>query len=196
MKINFSNVLFIVIAGSVIGLLINFLRSDGISLTRKDGKLIWADTLTFNKRINNDSSKINLEKSSPESLKNSLKKNTSSNSPSSEESFKEPIAINLEQAYKLYKNDIIFLDAREIEEYKAGHIKNALSLPYYDFDNYKHILNNIPSNSKIVTYCAGTDCDLSILLGRQLSETGYKRVYIFFGGWNDWLSAKYPIEKN
>ena len=46
----------------------------------------------------------------------------------------------------------------------------------------------------MVIYCGGTDCDLSILLGNLLFEQGYKQVYVFFGGWFDWLSANYPVE--
>jgi rhodanese-related sulfurtransferase len=172
MKINLSNVFYIIIVSSIIGLLINFLRPDGISLSRKEKQLVWADSI------------IN------------LKKNTERNDKTSLESFKEPIAINLKQAYELYKKNIVFLDARGNDEYKEGHIKNALSLPYYDFDSYKQVLNNIPKSSIIVTYCAGTDCDLSILLGKQLFESGYKKIYIFFGGWNDWLNANYPIERS
>ena len=195
MKINLTNVFYIVAISSIIGLLINFFRPDSISLTRESKKLTWADSLSLNKRLSSDSLKINQGKSTSKNFAGNFQKEAEKNVASSKNSFKKPIAINLEQAYKLYKGNIIFLDARENEDYKEGHIKNALSLPYYDFDNYKQILRNIPESSVVVTYCAGTDCDLSILLGKQLFEIGYKRVYIFFGGWNDWLKAKYPIEK-
>lgn len=195
MKINLSIVFYIIIASSIIGFLVNFLRPDGVPLTREGKQLIWADSLSLNKKTSSDSININQEKSPSQDFTNNSGKNITRNNETSKAPFKKPVAINLEQAYKLYKKKIIFLDARENEEYRDGHIKNALSLPYYDFDNYKQILKNIPKSSTIVTYCAGTDCDLSILLGKQLSETGYKRVYVFFGGWNDWLKAKYPTEK-
>lgn len=195
MKINLTNVFYIVIISSIIGLLINFLRPDGISLTRESKKLTWADSLSLNKRSSSDSIKINQGKFTSKNFTDNFQKEAEKDVKPSKNSFKKPIAINLVQAYKLYRENIIFLDARENEDYKEGHIKNALSLPYYDFDNYKQILRNIPKSNAIVTYCAGTDCDLSILLGKKLFETGYNRVYIFFGGWNDWLKARYPIEK-
>ncbi len=196
MRINLSSVFYIVIVSSVIGLVINFLRPDGISLMREEKQLVWADSLNQIKIVDSDSININTVKSPSNDSIINLKKKTAGNDETSAESFKEPIAINLKQAYELYKKDIVFLDARENEDYKEGHIKNALNLPYYDFDSYKQILNSIPQNSTIVTYCAGTDCDLSILLGKQLFESGYKKIYIFFGGWNDWLNANYPIEKS
>jgi 3-mercaptopyruvate sulfurtransferase SseA len=34
------------------------------------------------------------------------------------------------------------------------------------------------------------------LLANLLFEQGYKQVYVFFGGWNEWLNASYPIEKS
>jgi rhodanese-related sulfurtransferase len=196
MKINLSNVFYIIIVSSIIGLLINFLRPDGISLSRKEKQLVWADSINRIKIVGSDSINVNTGKSLSKDSTINLKENTEGNDKTSVESFKEPIAINLKQAYELYKKDIVFLDARENDEYKEGHIKNALSLPYYDFDSYKQVLNNIPKSSTIVTYCAGTDCDLSILLGKQLFESGYKKIYIFFGGWNDWFNANYPIIRN
>lgn len=193
MKINLSNVFYIVIVSSIIALLINFLRPDGLPLNRKSKSLTWADSSQLNEKINKDSIIINKEPAAVNDK--NLKKNIAVVNDTSKNSFKEPIAINLEQAYKLYKKNTIFLDAREHEDYKDGHIKNALNLPYYEFEKYKYVIKNIPKNSALVTYCAGTDCDLSILLGNQLFDAGYKRVYIFFGGWNDWLNAKYPIEE-
>jgi hydroxyacylglutathione hydrolase len=63
------------------------------------------------------------------------------------------------------------------------------------FDDYKYLLDKIDKSQPVVTYCAGSDCDLSIVLGTALSDLGYKKIFVFFGGWNDWLEAKYPIEK-
>ena len=193
MKINFSNVLYVVIGSSIIALLINFLRPDGLPLKRESKSLTWADSSHLNDNINKDSAVINGE--SQAANEENLMKNSKAGDDTLKNFFKEPIAINLKQAYKLYKKNIVFLDARDHEDYKEGHIKNALNLPFYDFEKYKDVLNNIPKNSALVTYCAGTDCDLSILLGNQLFDSGYKKVYIFFGGWNDWLNAEYPMEK-
>ncbi len=205
MKINFKKVFYLIIASSIIGLIINFTRPGGLSLIRESKHLVWADSA----QIDNNSIKIKNESSisvkssdNNDADDNQKKENVAALKNKKDDSkkvavkaFEEPILINLEQAYKLYKKNVVFLDARENEDYSAGHIKNALSLPYYDFSNHKQVLENLDKSSTLVIYCAGTDCDLSILLGKQLSETGYKRVYIFFGGWNDWLNAEYPVDK-
>ena len=106
----------------------------------------------------------------------------------------EPLSINLKQAYSLYKKNTLFIDAREPEDYRLAHIKNAINLPMDHFDDYKSMLEKIDKDQPIVTYCAGTDCDLSIVLSNVLYDMGYKKLYIFFGGWNEWLNAKYPTE--
>ena len=211
MKINFPKVIYIFIAASIIGLVINYIRPEGLPLIKESKNLVWADSLNIKDKIDKDSIKAkqelsanknsaNIKDSANSLLKNDIAiKNKKEDSKkiikeTKIKSFKEPIAIKLGQAYKLFKQNIIFIDARANEDYKAGHIKGALNLPYYNFDPYKKILEKIPKNDILVTYCAGSDCDLSILLGKQLFEMGYKRVYIFFDGWNEWEKAKYPTE--
>jgi rhodanese-related sulfurtransferase len=103
----------------------------------------------------------------------------------------------LDQAYVLYNKGITFIDARDTSDFFAGHIKNSVNIPFDDFDNYKERLDQLPKENPLVVYCAGTECDLSILLGKLLfEEMGYKKVYVFFGGWVDWSKAEYPIEKS
>ncbi len=109
-------------------------------------------------------------------------------------SFAEPKAITLEQAYKLFKNGVKFVDARDEADYLAGHISKSLNIPFDDFDNHKQKLEQLSKEKPMVIYCAGTDCDLSILLGNLLFEQGYKEVYVFFGGWLEWLNSSYPTE--
>jgi rhodanese-related sulfurtransferase len=103
--------------------------------------------------------------------------------------------VNLQQAYSLFNNGIAFIDARDEADYQIDHIVNAINIPFDDFDNHKQKLERLPKDKPLVTYCAGTDCDLSILLGNLLSERGYKQIYIFFGGWIEWQNAGYPTEK-
>lgn len=110
--------------------------------------------------------------------------------------FTEPRVITLDQAYKLYTNNVTFVDARDEADYIAGHITNSVNIPFDDLDNHKQKLELLSKEKPMVIYCAGTDCDLSILLGNLLFEQGYKQVYVFFGGWNEWLKANYPIDQS
>ncbi|MBK9099288.1 MAG: rhodanese-like domain-containing protein [bacterium] len=110
--------------------------------------------------------------------------------------FTEPQAITLEQAYKLYTKGVKFVDARDEADFIAGHITNSINIPFDDLDNHKQKFELLSKEKPMVIYCAGTECDLSILLGNLLFEQGYKQVYVFFGGWNEWLEANYPTEKS
>ncbi|MCU0365378.1 MAG: rhodanese-like domain-containing protein, partial [Ignavibacteriaceae bacterium] len=110
--------------------------------------------------------------------------------------FTEPKAITLEQAYTLFKKGITFVDSRDETDYILGHISNSMNIPFDDFDNHKQKLEQLSREKPMVIYCAGTDCDLSHLLANLLFEQGYKQVYVFFGGWNEWLNANYPIQKS
>ena len=63
MKIKLSYVFYIVIVSSILGLLINFLRPDGISFFREEKQLLWADSVKLTKKVNSDSINVKPEKS-------------------------------------------------------------------------------------------------------------------------------------
>jgi len=104
--------------------------------------------------------------------------------------------VSLEQAYALFlKGEAIFVDTREEEEYDEGHIAGAINLPFEFWDDYwadvEPVLN---PDTEIVAYCGGFDCELSLFAARELKNLGYKKSYIFFGGWPQWVEAGLPTE--
>ncbi|MGE5431579.1 MAG: rhodanese-like domain-containing protein [Syntrophomonadaceae bacterium] len=107
----------------------------------------------------------------------------------------EPKHISLKEALKLHEANATFIDARAYEDYQKGHIENAINIPYYEFDKYQKLLKTIPKDEPLVSYCEGSDCDLSIMLGNKLASMGYDKIFIFFGGWSSWAEAKYPMSK-
>lgn len=206
----------------ILGLVVNYLNPNGISLIREETKLEWAeDSLFINEipdsiSVPEDSttkvSEANEVKQQKETANNEVvvekqkesiplsppaKSNKTEEKKLLEEevvAFSAPKAIKLEQAYSLFNKGILFIDARDEADYLAGHITNAINIPFDDFDNHKQKLESISKNKPVVIYCAGTECDLSILLGNLMFDEGYKQVYIFFGGWNEWLDANYPVK--
>ena len=108
------------------------------------------------------------------------------------EAFNQPKAIKLDFAYKLFKQKIIFIDARSPEEFAEGHIKDAINIPFYGSENYSKTINNLNKNNIIVTYCSGADCDIAELSGEELFEMGFKRIYVFIGGYDEWTKNNYP----
>ena len=105
--------------------------------------------------------------------------------------------VGLKQAWTLYeKRKGVFVDARSAEEFGAGHIPGALLLPEDDFDqavsSWKRL---IPPDTLLITYCSGGGCNSSRDVAQLLREAGYSRVEVFYGGWEEWKSAGYPVEK-
>jgi rhodanese-related sulfurtransferase len=195
--------------------LINHFNPEGIPLIREALELKWApDSLFMDSDKNIPSSKedssslkiseINTTKNQEDKkLKEVVKEKTKLNPSEPEKikkeiedtiAFTEPKAITLEQAYTLFNKNIKFVDARDESDYLTGHITNSINIPFDDFDNHQQKLEQLSKEKPLVIYCAGTDCDLSILLGNLLFEKGYKQVYVFFGGWLEWLNADYPVK--
>jgi rhodanese-related sulfurtransferase len=107
--------------------------------------------------------------------------------------FNQPRLVSLSQAYELYREKIVFIDARDVELFEKGHIAGAVNLPYFSVDEFINRLDGIDKSDPIVTYCEGADCDESIRLGNELFSKGYRKVFVFFGGWEEWEKSGYPV---
>ena len=109
----------------------------------------------------------------------------------------DPEAVTLSQALKSFESEqTIFLDCRLKEDFDAGHIKGAVSLPWEEFDLYfPQAKASLEDGKEIIAYCDGTECELSLLLARELTQLGYQNVKVFFGGWLEWTRAGLPVEK-
>lgn len=108
----------------------------------------------------------------------------------------DPPAISLDYAMmKFQSKNTVFLDSRYPEDFKAGHIKGAINLPYEEFEEHApQVLPKLPKEEEIIAYCDGTECETSLQLARELLELGYKDVKVFFGGWQEWKKAGLSVE--
>jgi rhodanese-related sulfurtransferase len=109
--------------------------------------------------------------------------------------------LNLAKAYKMYsEGEALFVDARIPQDYEYGHIAGAINLDFETDDDsvfnahYERLLELADYNRPIVTYCAGTECDASLMLARYLHQEGFTHVYIYFGGWEFWSENGFPID--
>jgi len=108
----------------------------------------------------------------------------------------DPPAVSLDYAVmKFQSKNTVFLDSRYPEDFKVGHIKGAINLPFEDFEEHApRVLPNLPKDEEIIAYCDGTECETSLLLARELRELGYKDVKVFFGGWQEWKKAGLSVD--
>ncbi len=83
---------------------------------------------------------------------------------------------------RLEDGTVTVLDVRPREEYEAGHIPGAVSLPLKELEAH---LSELPRDQQIVAYCRGRYCVLAMQAVRLLQEQGYRVVGLEDGmqGW-------------
>lgn len=103
--------------------------------------------------------------------------------------------INLQQLKRLLgeQRGILF-DAREANEYRQGHIKNARSIPGLEADKHFNELISIPRDTLIIIYCNNPECHLGHMLADFMHQLEFKNIYIYDNGWDEWVEAKMPID--
>ena len=91
---------------------------------------------------------------------------------------------------RLQTNGVVVLDVRPGEEYRAGHIPGARSVPMSELES---ALTDIPRAHEVIAYCRGPYCVFADEAVEMLQSRGYnaKRLH---GGLPDWRAAGYPVE--
>jgi rhodanese-related sulfurtransferase len=91
---------------------------------------------------------------------------------------------------RLSDEGMIVLDVRPEEEYRAGHILGAISVP---IDALEAALQTLPKDQEIVAYCRGPYCVFSDEAVALLRSRGY-RARRLRQGLPDWWAAGMPVE--
>lgn len=105
-------------------------------------------------------------------------------------------AISVKQAKEAYESgEALFVDARDPDFYKLGHIPGAVSLPVRNFDLvFPNIRERLLAVPRIITYCDAPNCETSVELSEKLLFAGLARVEIFTGGIQQWKAERQPVE--
>jgi len=85
--------------------------------------------------------------------------------------------------------EVIVLDVRPVEEYQAGHIPGAISIPLKEI---KRHLSELPHGQEIVAYCRGPYCVLSIEAVEMLRAKGFDALRLE-EGIQDLRAMGFPI---
>lgn len=95
--------------------------------------------------------------------------------------------VTYEQVKKLAADEsVLFIDARNAEEYGQGHIGNAINIYTPEFEQNIPKVITLPRDKRVVVYCGGGACELSHELAAHMSNLGFQRVYVYVGGWHEW----------
>ena len=91
---------------------------------------------------------------------------------------------------RLRDRTVVLLDVRPEEEYQAGHVAGARSIP---LDELKERLKELPKRKEIVAYCRGPYCVYADEAVTLLRSHGRKATRLEIG-FPDWKARGLPVE--
>lgn len=87
----------------------------------------------------------------------------------------------------------VFVDARSPYEFNCGTIPGSVNIPFDYLPDTEDLgpyfdsaLGGVSKDRRIVVFCSGEECDLSVHLARNLQYAGYTNLAIFYGGSREW----------
>ena len=99
--------------------------------------------------------------------------------------------VRMEELLKRARNNgIVILDTRPPNEFAAGHISGALSVPVEDLEKR---LRKLPRNKEYVAYCRGPYCVYADRAVEFLRAHG-RRARRLLEGFPEWKAAGFPVE--
>ena len=100
----------------------------------------------------------------------------------------EPVS-RTELVERAHEGKVVILDVRPREEFAAGHIPGALSVPLGELDV---ALARLPKRAQIIAYCRGPYCVLAPQAVERLRAKGYKARRLA-DGMPEWRLAGLPV---
>lgn len=90
---------------------------------------------------------------------------------------------------KVRKGVVTVLDVRPREEYRAGHLRGALSVPLKELERR---LADLPRDHEVVAYCRGPYCVLAVEAVEILRARGFA-AFRLEAGVTDWRAMGFPV---
>lgn len=112
---------------------------------------------------------------------------------------KAAIEIPPADVLRLYREKMLFLDARRSSVYADGHIAGARSVPVWESDVDDRVRKlfeeGLDQRAPVVAYCSGGNCEDSHMLAEKLYKVGFDNVLIYKDGFPDWQKRGLPVSK-
>jgi rhodanese-related sulfurtransferase/DNA-binding transcriptional ArsR family regulator len=101
-------------------------------------------------------------------------------------------AVNHEELLRrVRKGEVTVLDVRPAEEFRAGHLPRALSVPLEDLEGR---MKDLPKDREIVAYCRGPYCVMAVEAVARLRKRGFRAVRLEIGV-VDWQAQGLAVEQ-
>jgi rhodanese-related sulfurtransferase len=91
---------------------------------------------------------------------------------------------------RVRKGSVTVIDVRPLQEYEAGHLLGAISVPLAELQRR---LKKLPKKREIVAYCRGPYCVMATEAATFLRRKGYRAERIDLGV-PEWRDLGFPIE--
>ena len=91
---------------------------------------------------------------------------------------------------KMRTRKVVVIDVRPSEEYAAGHLPEALSIPLGELEAR---LRELPADREIIAYCRGPYCLLAVEAVERLRAKGFRALRLA-EGFPEWKAHGLPLE--
>ncbi len=92
---------------------------------------------------------------------------------------------------RVNSGEVTVLDVRPPEEYHAGHIPGALSIPVGEL---KARLKELPKDREVIAYCRGPYCVMAVEAVELLRKKGFSAQRMELGV-NDWRARGWSVDR-
>lgn len=92
---------------------------------------------------------------------------------------------------RVRRGEVTVLDVRPVEEFRAGHLPRALSVPLEELEAR---MKDLPKDREIVAYCRGPYCVMAVEAVARLRQQGFRAVRLEMGV-VDWQAEGLPVEQ-
>ena len=91
---------------------------------------------------------------------------------------------------RMVRDEVVVIDVRPEDEYRAGHLPQAISIPP---DQLVARINELPKTKEIIAYCRGPYCLISYEAVEILRARGFK-AFRLEDGFPEWKAHNLPSE--
>ena len=112
--------------------------------------------------------------------------------------FDNPKVVELFHDPRYAQNHVVFIDARNDDEFQEGHIPGAHQFDHFHFEKFlPTIVPLCQAAQQVVVYCGGGGCELSEFAATMLANDlgiAKEKLAVYGGGMTEWKSKGLPVE--